>query len=183
MRCFISVDIEDPALLGALEEAQRRLEGTGADLKCVDRENIHITLRFLGEVREGLVDDLKRLISCTTFSPFRVELRGLGAFPHLRRPRVVWVGISDGVEELTAVFNRLEPELVRMGFRPERRGFSPHITLARVRSGRNRGRLVEEVTARADGVFGELEVGDIRLKRSVLTPRGPLYSTISESKG
>lgn len=183
MRCFISVDIEDRDLLDALKEAQGHLERTGADLKCVDRENIHITMRFLGDIREGLVDELKRLVSGLAFSSFRAELRGLGAFPSLRRPRVVWTGISDGVDELTDIFRRLEPELVGMGFRQEGRGFSPHITLARVRSGRNRERLVEEVMAHAEEVFGEMEVAHIRLKKSVLTPRGPIYSTIAESTG
>ena len=183
MRCFVSVDIEDQRLLDAFDGAQRRLEETGAALKCVDRENIHITLRFLGDVREGLVGELQRLISSVAFEPFRAEFKGLGAFPSIRRPRVVWVGISDGVEELTGIFGHLEPELVGMGFRPDGRGFSPHITLARVRSGRNRQSLVEEVTAHADEVFGELEVEHIRLKKSVLTPRGPVYSTIAESGG
>lgn len=182
MRCFISLDIEDRGLLDALEEAQRRLERTGADLKCVERENIHVTMRFLGDVREGLTVELKRLVSSLAFRPFRVELRGLGVFPSLRRPRVVWAGISDGVEELTDIFQSLEPELVGMGFRPEGRGFSPHITLARVRSGRNRERLVGEVMAHAEEVFGAMEVVCIKLKKSVLTPKGPIYSTIAESK-
>ena len=183
MRCFISVDIEDQSLLDALEEAQRRLERTGAYLKCVERENIHVTVRFLGDVREGLVGELQRLISGVGFTPFRVELSGLGAFPNLRRPRVVWTGISDGVEELIGIFRRLEPKLVGLGFKPEARGFSPHITLARVRSGRNRERLAGELAAHADEAFGEFEVEHIRLKKSILTPRGPIYSTIAESMG
>ena len=181
MRCFISVDMEDRLLLDSMIGVQSRLERTGADLKFVGRENIHITLRFLGEVREGLVGGLQQLISGMGFEPFRVEFAGLGAFPSLRRPRVVWVGISDGVEELTEIFRQLEPELIGMGFRPESRGFSPHVTLARVRSGRNRQRLVDEVTAHADEAYGGFEVQHIRLKKSVLTPRGPIYSTVAES--
>lgn len=181
MRCFISVDIEDQGLLDALEEAQRRLETTGADLRCVERENIHITVRFLGDVREGLVGGLQRLVAGVAFDPFRVELKGLGVFPGISRPRVVWAGMSEGVEGLTGIFRRLERELVGMGFRPEGRGFSPHITLARVRSGRNRDRLVEEVRDHADEFFGGFEIERIRLKKSVLTPRGPVYTTMAES--
>ncbi len=86
MRCFISVDMEDMRLLDALMGVQRRLEKTGADLKFVERENIHITLRFLGDVREGLVGELQHLISGMGFEPFRVEFRGLGAFP-ISQPR------------------------------------------------------------------------------------------------
>ncbi len=111
-----------------------------------------------------------------------MELEGVGVFPNLGRPRVVWVGVTAGAEELKGIFNRLEPALVEMGFRPERRGFSPHITIARVRSGRNRGQLVDEVLrSRGDG-FGGFEVNHIRLKKSVLTPRGPVYSTLAESQ-
>ncbi|MFQ6053577.1 MAG: RNA 2',3'-cyclic phosphodiesterase [Candidatus Bathyarchaeia archaeon] len=181
VRVFISVDVEDGDLLDALEGAQRRLERTGADLKCVERQNIHATLKFLGDVREGLVGELKRIVSGMMFNAFRVELRGLGAFPNLRRPRVVWVGITDGVEELSDISRRLESEFEGLGFRREGRRFSPHITLARVRSGRNRDRLVDEVMASADEVFGEFQVEHVRLKKSVLTPRGPIYSTLAES--
>jgi len=181
LRCFISVDLENPDLLDALEEAQRGLQMTGADIKCVESENIHLTLRFLGDVRESLVERLQHLVSKADVNPFRSELKGLGAFPKLHRPRVVWAGISQGVEELTHIFRNVERELVEMGFKPERRGFSPHITIARVRSGRNRDRLAEYVRSHSNDLFGGFEVKHVRLKKSILTPRGPIYSTLAES--
>jgi 2'-5' RNA ligase len=181
VRCFIAVEVEDEGLLDALGALQSRLVATGADLKCVERENIHLTLRFLGDVREGLVEGLKGLVSGLGFSPFRMELVGVGAFPNLRRPRVVWVGIREGVEELRGIFDRLEPEVVGMGFKPEGRGLSPHITIARVRSGRNRGKLVDEVSSHGDEPLGGFEVRHVRLKKSVLTPRGPVYSTLAQT--
>jgi len=165
VRCFVAVDFEDPELLDSLVRAQDLLRGTGADLKVVERENIHLTMRFLGDVREGLL----------------AELRGLGTFPNLRRPRVVWVGLTKGADELAEIFRRLESGLLGLGFRPEGRGFSPHITLARVRSGRNREMLAEQVSRNADEEFGEFTVRYIRLKKSVLTPKGPIYSTIAQS--
>ncbi len=182
MRCFISVDIEEPRLLAALSESQRQLEMTGANLKCLERENIHITIRFLGEVRDVKVREIGQMISAIEFEPFKVELRGLGVFPRPSRPRVIWVGISDGVEELSKVYQSLEQGLIETGFKPEVRGFSPHVTIARVRSGRNRDRLMETVMADADKVYGDMEVKHIRLKKSVLTPRGAIYSTIAESR-
>lgn len=181
MRCFISVDLEDPDLLDALEEAQRGLRMTGADIKCVERENIHLTLRFLGDVRESLVERLQHMVSKAEVSPFRSELKGLGAFPKLHRPRVVWAGVSQGVDELTQIFRNVDRELVDMGFKPERRGFSPHLTIARVRSGRNRDRLADYVGRRSNDMFGGFEVKHVRLKKSILTPRGPIYSTLAES--
>ena len=181
VRCFVAVDLEDPDLLDALGRFQDGLRGVGADLKCVERENIHLTMRFLGDVGEGVLEDLQGLISGVNFSPFGMGLRGVGTFPNLRRPRVIWVGITRGVDELKGIFDRLESGLVGMGFRPERRGFSPHITIARVRSGRNRDRLIEEVIALEGRDFGVFEVGHVKLKKSVLTPRGPIYTDLALS--
>ena len=181
VRCFVAVDIEGPDLLDSLVRAQDLLRGTGADLKAVERENIHLTMRFLGDVREGSLEELKGVVSEVDFEPIRAELRGLGAFPSLRRPRVVWVGLTKGADELAEVFRRLESGLLGLGFKPEGRGFSPHITLARVRSGRNRESLAEQVSRNADEEFGEFTVRYIRLKKSVLTPKGPIYSTIAQS--
>jgi len=177
----VAVEVEDSAILDALVRVQAGLKGTGADVKTVERENIHLTMRFLGDVDEGRLEDVVDLVSGVGFDPFPMELEGIGVFPSLRRPRVVWVGLTKGVEELTGIFNTLEPGLVEMGFRPEGRGFRPHITLARVRSGRNRGQLVDEVLRCQGEGFGEFEVRRIKLKKSVLTPRGPLYTTLAES--
>jgi len=181
VRCFIAVEVEDAVILGALGRVQAGLKGTGADLKAVERENIHMTLRFLGDVGEGILEDVKGLVSELEFAPFPMELEGIGVFPNLGRPRVVWVGLTKGAEELAGIFNILEPALVGMGFKPDRRGFRPHITIARVRSRRNLAQLVEEVLNYRGERFGEFEVRHVRLKKSVLTPRGPVYTTLVES--
>jgi 2'-5' RNA ligase len=181
VRCFLAVDVDEPDLAEALGRVQAVLEGTGADLKCVETENIHLTMRFLGDVVEGLLEELVSLVEGVSFGPFRMELRGVGAFPNLRRPRVIWTGITRGADELKGIFDTLESRLAGIGFRPERRGFSPHITLARVRSGRNREQLVREIMSHADDEFGGMEVKHVRLKKSVLTPRGPIYSTLAQS--
>lgn len=181
VRCFIAVEVEDAVILDALGRVQAGLKGTGADLKAVERENIHMTLRFLGDVGEGILEDVKGLVSELEFAPFSMELEGIGVFPNLGRPRVVWVGLTKGAEELAGIFNILEPSLVGMGFKPEGRGFRPHITIARVRSGRNRAQLVEEVLNYRGEHFGEFEARHVRLKKSVLTPRGPVYTTLAES--
>ena len=180
-RCFISVDVEGSELLDALVGVQDDLRSTGADLKLVKKDNIHITMRFLGDVDEGLVKKLKELIGEVEFSPFSVELRGVGAFPNLRRPRVIWVGLAEGVEELSRVYSEVESGVTGLGFKPESRGFSPHITLARVRSGRNRDALVERLRGHTDDSFGGFLVERVKLKRSVLTPSGPVYSTLAGS--
>jgi len=181
VRGFIAVDVEEPALLGALGGVQRGLMATGADIKCVESENIHITLRFLGDVGEGRLDGLKSLVEGLELRPFSVEFRGVGVFPSLRRPRVVWAGLAAGAVGLAEVFRRLEDGVVGLGFRREGRGFSPHVTLGRVRSGRNREALIEEILVLSEEPLGEMVVERVRLKKSVLTPKGPIYSTLAES--
>jgi 2'-5' RNA ligase len=181
VRCFISVDVEESELLDAFVGVQEDLKSTGADLKLVLRDNIHITMRFLGDIDERLVKKLKGFIGGVEFSPFHVKLRGVGVFPHLRRPRVVWVGLDEGVKSLFKVYKEVESGLIDLGFRPESRGFSPHITLARVRSGRDKMALLERLKGHANDSFGDFLFECIKLKKSVLTPKGPKYYTLAES--
>lgn len=181
MRCFIAVDVEEAQLLDAIAEAQRRLKSTGADLKLVERENLHITLRFLGEIPPSLAEAIGELIRESGFKPFRVSFRGVGAFPNINRPRVIWIGVSEGADELKRLHARIEKGLIGLGLRGEDRPFTPHLTIARVRSGRNLDRLAMALESLLDIEFGSLIVSSVRLKRSTLTPRGPIYTTLAES--
>jgi 2'-5' RNA ligase len=95
---------------------------------------------------------------------------------------VVWAGITDGVADLAAVFEDLEGRLSRLGFDRERRRFSPHLTVCRVRSGRNRSQLVAELNQLEDMVFGSVKVDRVTLKKSVLTRQGPVYTNMAESR-
>ena len=181
IRCFNSIEIEDPNILDKLVSVQRSLEGTGGDIKTVERENIHVTLKFLGDVQEGLLEEVKAVVTNVEFEPFQMSLNGVGTFPNLKRPRVIWAGITKGAEETKNIFEQLERGFGSLGFDRERRRFSPHITIARVRSGRNRDQLVKEIVQWRDEDFGVFEVKRTSLKKSVLTPRGPIYSTLAES--
>ena len=183
VRCFVSVDIEDPGLLAAFGRVQDVLKSTGADLKSVEAENIHITVRFLGDVPESGVEGVAGVVRGIAFEPFSLEVKGVGVFPGLHRPNVVWAGLEgERLLEMLRLFTELEGGLRRLGFEPERRGFEPHLTICRVRSGRNRQQLAEAVRGLADESFGELQVRQMRLKKSVLTDSGPVYSTLAESK-
>jgi len=155
---------------------------TGADLKLVKPENIHITMRFIGNIAPPMVDSIYEAMQQVSFSSFDVEIRGLGAFPKLQYARVIWAGISKGAEQLSNISSQLEPRLRGLGFRPDSKGFSPHLTFARVRSGRNKAELIRCVKDSVNYEFGIVRAKCLRLKRSVLTPRGPVYSTIREVK-
>jgi len=180
IRSFIAFDIDNELVLRRFSEVQGRLLNTGADLKLVEPRNIHMTMRFLGNISPSIVDPIHEEMKKVSFAPFNVEIRGLGAFPDLRYARVVWAGIRRGADELRNVSNQLEPLLQGLGFKPDPKGFSPHLTLARVKTGRHKAELIQCIKDSADYEFGVVKADCLRLKKSVLTPRGPIYSSLRE---
>lgn len=178
IRSFIAVDMEEASLVSRLVEAQRDLRELGADVKLVEPENIHVTVRFLGEVPAPTIELVKHEMNAVKFTSFDAEFAGLGAFPNLRRINVVWVGMRKGHDQLTRISEQLEPSLRRIGFAPDSKGFSPHVTIARLRTARGREEVARLVDQMRDALFGVIHVKELRLKRSVLTPKGPIYSTI-----
>jgi 2'-5' RNA ligase len=181
-RCFVAIDIDNEVVKNALVEAQRTIEASGADVKSVERDNIHITLRFLGEIPEAKTARVADAVRSIEFKPIKLFFEGIGVFPSSARPNVIWAGVTGDVPEILAVFTALEEELEDLGFESERRGFQPHLTLCRVRSLRNISVLVDVLGTLENARFGELEVRCIRLKKSVLTSRGPIYSNVAESR-
>jgi 2'-5' RNA ligase len=183
IRSFFAFDITDGEIIRRLEWVQGLLAKTGADLKLVKPQKTHITIRFLGNISPLMLDAMYEEIKQVSFPPFEITFRGLGAFPHLNRPRVVWAGIQKGADELVKIFEQLEPRLRKLGFKPDKKGFSPHLTIARVRSGRNKAQLAKAIRELEDYDFGSVKADCLRLKKSVLTPRGPIYSTLREICG
>jgi 2'-5' RNA ligase len=180
IRSFIAFDMQNEQVLNRLAAAQKLLVETGADLRPVEPQNIHITTRFLGDISPAMVDKIYEAMKNVKFTPFNIKLCGLGVFPSLNYPRVVWAGMTDGVEQLKSIFIQLEPQIRALGFAADAYGFSPHLTIARVRSGRNKQSLAELVTKRADYEFGTIKADCLRLKRSQLSPKGPTYTTLRE---
>ena len=180
IRSFISFDIEEPQVIRNIFTVQAMLVKTGAHLKLVKPENIHVTVRFLGAISPSQVDEIYNEMKNVDFSPFKIEIRGIGVFPSLKRINVIWAGIKKGAEEIQAIFDQLEPRLQRVGLKKETRGFSPHLTIARVKTGRNRAELIRCLKEVENYNFGVVEARCLRLKRSVLKPHGPIYSTLRE---
>ena len=175
-RAFISADLPTlPAVVSFAEDLKRVSGG----LKVVSPEHLHLTLKFLGETEEGLVPEILVALraACAGLKPVPLRLRGTGAFPSLSRMSVLWLGI-EGAEPLARIVDSLERGLEPLGFPRERRPWTAHLTLARVkgREGLDRARSLLE--AHRDETFGEPRVDEIRLKKSVLTPEGPVYSTV-----
>jgi len=180
IRSFIAFDIDSESVLKRMTEVQTMLTKTGADLKLVEPKNIHMTLRFLGNITPSTVEKIFEEMKKVQFTPFDVRLHGVGAFPNPRYPRVVWAGITQGADQLRSIFEQLEPKLLGLGFAPDSKGFSPHLTIARVRSGRNRVELAKCLSENENCEFGVIDAKCLKLKRSDLTPRGPIYSTLKE---
>lgn len=175
-RAFISADLPP---IPALDALARDLREASRDLKVVSTEHLHLTLKFLGDTEEGLVPEIVSAMreASAGIAPFPIRVRGTGAFPNLSRPNVLWVGI-EGAEPLARMAGSLNANLAALGFERERRAWSPHVTLARVRVPRALDRALAALQAHADDLFAELRIEDIRLKKSTLRPQGPEYSTV-----
>ncbi len=180
IRSFIAFDIDSTEVRNKLAKAQTLIVQTGADVRLVETENIHVTMRFLGDISANMVDKIFEEMKAVQFVPFSIQLKGIGVFPSLSYPRVVWAGITEGTNELRSIYEQLEPRLRVLGFAADDHGFSPHLTIARVRSGRNKMQLSDFVRKNAEMDFGTIRGECIRLKRSMLSPRGPTYSTLKE---
>lgn len=178
MRAFVAVNIEEN-LRRAVAEAQERLRATGADVKWVRPEGVHITLKFLGWVEQVRVSALVEALRATLEhqEPFTVRLEGIGGFPSATAPRVVWVGVSGGAAELSELAQRTEDALEPLGFAREQRPFSPHLTIGRCRSPRGRQELTAAMREERDRVLGEMRVERVELMRSELRPEGAIYTS------
>ena len=180
IRSFLAFDLENETVRKKLAAAQNLLVQTGADLKLVEPQNIHMTIRFLSDITPDMVEKVFEEMKKVQFAPFDAQINGLGAFPDLHYPRVVWAGITEGADQMKNVFSQLEPRLQRLGFTPDPKGFNPHLTIARVKSGKNKAQLAAFVTKNATYDFGTVNAKCLRLKKSDLTPRGPVYATLKE---
>lgn len=179
IRAFVAVNLE-PSLKEVLGRVQERLKTTRADVGWVRSENLHLTLKFLGEVEEPRLSAVADALGSAArgLSPFRLAFGGLGAFPQPRAARVVWIGVSQGAEALTELQGRVEAWLEPLGFARERRPFSAHLTLGRVRGPARREQLAAVLTSMAIESLGDMAVDRIELMRSELRSGGPCYSIL-----
>ena len=183
LRVFIAVDIEDPLVVSRIERIKESLVAIGTPMKPVEPHNLHITLRFIGEMPPSRVEEIKRgVMAKLNFRRFQIKLQGLGAFPNPGSPRVIWIGVSEGAEELGRLRKIIDSELRSLGIAPDRHEFKPHLTLARVKGRRRIEALSKMIIEYSDYEFGSLIVDSIRLKRSTLTRQGPIYETLWEVK-
>jgi len=180
VRSFISIDVEDQRILSHVTSILSSLQALGGDLKPVERENIHLTLKFLGNLPLPRLEEVESSLHQLIFPSFTAEIKGAGAFPNLNHMSVIWVGVNEGWNRVEQIYEQVEKLLSALGFRRENRPFSPHITIARVRSGRKRDEIANFLRSLGDESFGTIIVDKVRLKQSILSGSGPKYSTLLE---
>ncbi len=183
VRAFIAVELPE-TVRSALSGLQNRLkEGERAPVKWVNPESVHLTLKFLGNIDLESIPQLSEAISEASRgnAPFRLELSELGGFPNLRAPRVLWVGLRGETASLSALQKNVESALIPLGFPPEKKGFSPHLTLGRVREKATSGdryRLGKAASSLEAVFLPSFTVDSLNLMRSRLSREGAIYSRL-----
>jgi len=187
IRAFIAIELP-PELKKELTKVETQLKiNSPPVIKWIEPGSIHITLKFLGETSDAILDDLILAMeeSVVGVSPFKLDVRQLGAFPGVDRPQVIWVGVSGEMEKLKQLQKNLEKNTEQLGFKRESRTFSPHLTLGRVRDGARPDDIQRISKLLNETVFTALHnisVNQINLMKSVLTPTGAIHTFIGSTK-
>jgi len=186
VRSFLAVELP-PHILSQIGKIQDRLRACRAQVRWVRVEQIHLTLKFFGNIEEKQIPEISSVVKeiSARKSPFSVWVKGLGAFPTIRNPRVIWLGLHGWEENLSPLQREIETRLEALGFVPEERPYRPHLTIGRVKSLKDKGDLVDLIGKDRDVDLGPLVVDRIVLFRSDLRPTGPIYTplTIREFTG
>jgi len=179
IRAFLAVELPD-SLRPGLAQVQGELKRSRADVRWVPVGNIHLTLKFFGNVPEDEIAALARAARAATAeaAPLQLQVTIAGAFPSPLSPRVVWLGLGGDVLPLTQLFYRLEKAFAALGYLPEGRAFNPHLTLGRVKSPANRERLAGMLAKMPPLDWPPFTVKELILFQSVLSPQGSKYTPL-----
>jgi 2'-5' RNA ligase len=177
-RGFISVDITE---IGDLAKLDRELRSVGGGMRPVSMDIVHVTLKFLGDAEEAAISKIMMAMekAAKGVPPFDITLKGVGSFPTKDNIKVVWVGMQ-GAEPLISMAKVLDEECALLGFEKEKHPFSPHLTVGRMKDPRGTEQVKEIIEHSDERDFGKRPISSIRLKKSVLTPKGPIYTTVAE---
>ena len=177
IRAFLAIDLDDD-LKPKINKIIREFKKTDARIKYVDLVNLHLTLKFFGEIdTEGLnllEDAIANVLG--EFDTFNIKIKGCGAFPNNNRINVIWVGIDED-SIIRDMHDKLDKEFVRLGLDKDRK-FSTHLTIGRMKSAKNKNKVKSTIEEFSDVEIGEMEVTKVSLKKSTLTPAGPIYEDL-----
>lgn len=177
IRAFLAIDLDDD-LKPKINRIIKEFKKTDARIKYVELTNLHLTLKFFGDIDTDGLDLLEEAISnvVSQFDSFKIKIKGCGAFPNTNRIKVIWVGIDDDAI-IKDLHDSLDKEFVRLGFDEDRK-FSTHLTIGRMKSAKSKNKVKSTIEEFGDVEVGEMEVTHITLKKSTLTPAGPIYEDL-----
>ena len=177
MRAFVAIEVNDQGVLNSIHKIQTELN---IKAKPVELHNMHFTVEFLGEVSEEMIGKISDALNSIEFSSFSISFASIGAFPNPNFPRVIWIGTNDGGNELEKLAEMIRSKLAHLGFSPDKK-FKPHVTIFRVKN------KIEDMSDKLEKFssyyFGKQTVSEIKLKKSELTPNGPIYTDLLVVKG
>ncbi len=181
IRSFLAIELPEP-ILKKIGEVQGDLRSTHAEVGWTNFKKIHLTLKFFGNIEESRIDPIFKSIEepVRKTLPFSLKVRGVGAFPHMKNPRVIWIGLVDEKEVLSSFQKQIETQLEKIGIQPEDRPFHPHLTLGRMKSSRGKEELVKRMERHREEEFGGFQVERVVLFKSDLKPTGPIYTPLKE---
>jgi len=179
MRCFIAIELPEN-VKSALSDIEGKLKKINADIRWVKPDNIHLTLKFLGNVEEETVGKIAKLMEkiCSRYNSFYLEIKGVGMFPDKKYPRVLWIGVMDN-NILETLQKDIEDSMATIGFEKEKR-FNAHLTLGRFRSSKGKDALLDAIKELESNNYGTINVKSISLMKSDLHPEGARYTKIAE---
>lgn len=173
MRTFVAVEVSNKEVLEAIKKIQSSLK---IDAKPIDLQSMHFTLQFLGEVSDDMLENIQQVLSSVEFESFDVSFQSIGVFPKSGFARIIWVGVDErGAWYLTELARKVTTVLSSLGFKSDK-PFQPHVTIFRVKNKINN--ITDELKKIKDSSFGVQRISDIKLKKSVLTPKGSVYSDL-----
>ena len=178
IRTFICIELTKD-IKEKISVLQAELKSHKADIRWTRPDSIHLTIRFLGDVEESLIKDIaQNLKAAINKQKFEISVKGTGAFPNFRRPKVLWIGIFDPEGHLQQLNEIIENELAKLGFAKELRKFSPHLTIGRVKSMLNVNRIASDLQIREFDA-GTFTANEVVIMQSDLKPSGPVYTPLS----
>jgi 2'-5' RNA ligase len=177
MRTFVAVEISNNDVIHLIKKIQDKIS---IKAKAIDSENLHFTLQFLGEISDNESEKIIDALNTIEFSSFKINFKGIGAFPKPKFPRVIWIGTDEnGGNMLIQLAKKVEKALKPLGFSPDK-PFKPHITIFRIK--KKVGDITKELDSQKMIDFGIQEITSFKLKKSELTSNGPIYSDLEEIK-
>ncbi|KUK01395.1 MAG: RNA 2',3'-cyclic phosphodiesterase [Methanobacteriales archaeon] len=181
IRSFLAIDVDNP-LKDKIIEVQKILDEANAQLKFVEPENLHFTLKFFGQINNNMIKELSRIIKekIGSYKPFKLKIEGIGVFPNKNYMRVIWLGAKNP-KKFSEIQKAFDEQFSKLGFKKEK-SYIPHLTIARVKGGKNKDKLLKKIEELENIQIGEMQIKELKLKKSELRPEGPVYTTIKTFK-